>query len=86
MRAASFRAASSSARASVIALVIMSGASAMGQTNKIMITGYWPPTNEMIRPFSQNIAQNPGGWQGATGKGAATTSTPTSLSSPAASM
>ncbi len=33
-------------------------------TRTIMITGYWPPTNEMIRPFSQNIAQNPGGWTG----------------------
>ncbi|CAG1003996.1 hypothetical protein PHYC_03107 [Phycisphaerales bacterium] len=33
-------------------------------TNNILITGYWPPTNEMIRPFSQNPAQNPSGWQG----------------------
>lgn len=33
-------------------------------TRNILITGYWPPTNEMIRPFSQNPAQNPGGWQG----------------------
>ena len=31
----------------------------------IMLTGYWPPTNEMLRPFSQNQAQNPGGWKGA---------------------
>jgi hypothetical protein len=29
-----------------------------------MITGYWPPTNEMVRPFSTNPAQNPGGWIG----------------------
>jgi len=75
MRAESFGAASSAARAgrvsvaSAIALVFMSGASAMGQTNKIMITGYWPPTNEMIRPFSQNIAQNPSGWQGGNWEG-----------------
>lgn len=33
-------------------------------TRNIMITGYWPPTNEMIRPFSQNTTQNPGGWIG----------------------
>ncbi|MEW6249359.1 MAG: hypothetical protein AB1716_01835 [Planctomycetota bacterium] len=30
----------------------------------IMLTGYWPPTNEMLRPFSPNPAQNPTGWIG----------------------
>lgn len=30
----------------------------------ILVTGYWPPTNEMLRPFSRNSAQNPGGWIG----------------------
>jgi pyrrolidone-carboxylate peptidase len=30
----------------------------------IMLTGYWPPTNEMLRQFSPNLAQNPGGWIG----------------------
>ncbi len=30
----------------------------------IMITGYWPPTNEMLRQFSTNPEQNPGGWVG----------------------
>ena len=30
----------------------------------IMITGYWPPTNEMLRPFSTNPDQNPEGWVG----------------------
>ena len=29
-----------------------------------MVTGYWPPTNEMVRHFSQNINLNPDGWQG----------------------
>ncbi len=33
-------------------------------TNNIMITGYWPNTNEMIRHFSTNPDQNPAGWQG----------------------
>lgn len=33
-------------------------------TRNIMITGYWPPTNEMVRHFSTNADQNPGGWQG----------------------
>ena len=30
----------------------------------ILVTGYWPPTNEMIRHFSQNINLNPNGWEG----------------------
>ena len=30
----------------------------------IVITGFWPPTNEMIRHFSQDSILNPEGWQG----------------------
>ena len=30
----------------------------------IVVTGFWPPTNEMIRHFSQDINLNPNGWQG----------------------
>ncbi len=30
----------------------------------ILLTGYWPPTNEMLRQFSQDIEQNPNGWAG----------------------
>ena len=30
----------------------------------VLLTGYWPPTNEMLRPFSDNPAQNPDGWVG----------------------
>ena len=30
----------------------------------ILITGYWPPTNEMIRDFSQDLSLNPDGWIG----------------------
>ncbi len=30
----------------------------------ILITGYWPPTNEMIREFSQNLDLNSNGWIG----------------------
>ena len=40
-----------------------------GHTNNIMITGYWPNTNEMVRHFSTNPAQNPGGWQGENWRG-----------------
>lgn len=30
----------------------------------IVVVGFWPPTNEMLRPFSTNPVQNPGGWIG----------------------
>lgn len=30
----------------------------------VVLMGYWPPTNEMLRPWSQNPRQNPGGWVG----------------------
>jgi len=30
----------------------------------IMLTGYWPPTNEMLRRFSTSPTQNPEGWIG----------------------
>ncbi len=30
----------------------------------IVVTGFWPPTNEMIRHFSQDVNLNPSGWQG----------------------
>lgn len=43
-------------------MVVPSSASA--HSHNIMLTGYWPPTNNMLRPFSQNPAQNPEGWTG----------------------
>jgi hypothetical protein len=30
----------------------------------IVVIGYWPPTNEMLRSFSNNPEQNPDGWVG----------------------
>lgn len=30
----------------------------------IMLIGYWPPSNNMLRPWSPNPSQNPGGWVG----------------------
>jgi len=33
-------------------------------TNNIMLTGYWPQSNNMIRRFSTNPDQNPNGWIG----------------------
>ena len=49
------------------ALLLILGAAAAsfaGNTRNIMLTGYWPPTNEMLRKFSTDPNQNPGGWQG----------------------
>lgn len=48
---------------------VLSPAALGAHTNNILVTGYWPPTNEMLRPFSQNPAQNPGGWQGGNWEG-----------------
>ncbi|MCA9298328.1 MAG: hypothetical protein KDA28_04640, partial [Phycisphaerales bacterium] len=35
----------------------------------ILLTGYWPPTNEMVRHFSTNPERNPDGWAGANWEG-----------------
>ena len=47
-----------------ILVALIAGTASAAFTRTIMITGYWPPTNEMIRPFSQSSTQNPGGWTG----------------------
>lgn len=31
---------------------------------RILLTGYWPPSNEAIRKFSTSLTQNPQGWKG----------------------
>ena len=31
----------------------------------VVLMGYWPPTNEMLRPWSTDATQNPDGWIGA---------------------
>lgn len=45
---------------------VLAGVSSVeaGHTRNIMLTGYWPPTNEMLRPFSTHPDQNPGEWIG----------------------
>jgi hypothetical protein len=55
----------------LVFLPALIGASAAGLafTNNILLTGYWPPTNEMLRQFSTNPDQNPGGWQGGNWEG-----------------
>jgi len=47
-------------------LLLFAGAAsaAINFTNNILITGYWPPTNNMVRQFSRNPASNPDGWKG----------------------
>lgn len=36
-----------------------------GCVKKVVLMGYWPPTNEMLRPWSTDPQQNPNGWIGA---------------------
>lgn len=52
-----------------IALAALAPSVHAGFTRNILITGYWPPTNEMVRQWSTNPAQNPGGWQGGNWEG-----------------
>jgi len=49
----------------ITTLVLSAASTAHGDfTRNIMLTGYWPPTNNMLRHFSTNPAQNPDGWEG----------------------
>ncbi|MEM9660757.1 MAG: hypothetical protein AAF937_00440 [Planctomycetota bacterium] len=45
-------------------LIAGSASASTNFTDNILVTGDWPPTNEGVRQFSQNLDQNPGGWQG----------------------
>jgi hypothetical protein len=45
-------------------IIIVDGAAQAAHTRNVLITGYWPPTNEMVRVFSNNPALNPEGWIG----------------------
>lgn len=40
-----------------------------GCTKTVVLMGYWPPTNEMLRPFSTDAEQNPDGWVGENWRG-----------------
>lgn len=46
------------------ALGVIGGVASADFTRNIMITGYWPQTNNMVRQFSTNASQNPDGWAG----------------------
>lgn len=41
----------------------------LGTRPRILLTGYWPPSNEALRRFSPNPAQNPQGWIGSDWEG-----------------
>lgn len=41
----------------------------VGCTKTVVLMGYWPPTNEMLRPFSTDAEQNPDGWVGENWRG-----------------
>jgi len=47
-----------------VPMLLIATAAHADYTNNILITGYWPPTNEMIRRFSTSPTQNPSGWAG----------------------
>ncbi len=51
-------------RLTLLIAALLPATARAAHTNNIMLTGYWPPTNNMIRGFSTNPDQNPGGWQG----------------------
>ena len=36
----------------------------VASADNIVLIGFWPPTNEMLRQFSTSPVQNPGGWMG----------------------
>jgi len=42
---------------------------AAGERPAILLTGYWPPTNDMLREFSTSSTQNPDGWIGSDWEG-----------------
>jgi len=42
---------------------------AAGERPVILLTGYWPPTNNMLREFSTSTTQNPGAWIGSDWEG-----------------
>ena len=56
----------------LLALVAAGSLAALAEaahTNNILLTGYWPPTNNMIRRFSTNPEQNAQGWIGGNWEG-----------------
>lgn len=53
----------------VCCLLSLSKASELAKRPVILLTGYWVPTNEMLRPFSNQPEHNPDGWIGSNWEG-----------------
>lgn len=53
-----------SAHVAIAAALLCSQPAHAANTKNILLTGYWPPTNEMVRPWSTNPTLNPDGWIG----------------------
>ena len=56
-------------RLALVSVLLLAAEARADHTNNILLTGYWPPTNEMVRRFSDNPQQNPGGWVGGNWEG-----------------
>jgi len=52
-----------------IPFIVSEGRGGAPDLPNIMLTGYWPPTNEMLRRFSPDPVQNPDGWVGGNWEG-----------------
>lgn len=48
----------------LLGLVAPMAGAQQNYTKNILLTGYWPQTNNMLRQFSTNASQNPDGWAG----------------------
>lgn len=48
----------------VLAVLLPLVFSATASASSIVLIGYWPPTNDMLRQFSTDSTQNPDGWAG----------------------
>lgn len=50
--------------AALVVVTIVAAPARAGDHPAIMLVGYWPPSNEAVRPFSTDPVQNPDGWIG----------------------
>ena len=48
----------------IVCLLAATATASAGDRPNIMVTGYWPPSNEALRRFSTSAVQNPDGWVG----------------------
>lgn len=48
----------------IVGIIASLGSCSVASADNIVLIGFWPPTNEMLRPFSTSPVQNPGGWMG----------------------